>query len=190
MTNLVNKSKGFQVDKFGEFPGIKDPVNLLAWILLGIPLLATYSTIDKSFWVGIEKNKNLYRFYLVYIILAFISGILMIVWSSKYELENEKESQLVTIGIIILVGFSIIWVPMFKESKNNLNYRWATILALLGATVGSCILAHTVLYPIVHNDSVDSYKYSKLWAIPVLFLVFQTGIMDLFVWNYYYLNFL
>ena len=162
-------------------------VNFLSWIILGIPLMLTYTTIDMSFWVGIDSNKHFYRFYLTCIVFAFISGISMVTWSSKYELDDEDESDLVTIGIILLVGFSILWVPMFKQSKIDSNYKYATISALTGAFAGAAILAHTVLYPHVY-DTEDSEKYSELWAIPAIFLVFQTGIMDFIVWNYFYLK--
>lgn len=169
-------------------------VNFLIWIILGIPLFFTYSTIDNSFWVGIDSTKHFYRFYIACIIFAFIAGTSMVAWSSMYELEDENESELVTLGIVLLVGFSILWVPMFKQSQTNRNYRWATVLALFGAAVGAMILAHTVLYPIIYDNpksdkySEDSNKYSSWWSFPALYLVFQTAIMDLIIWNYYYLN--
>lgn len=160
-------------------------VNLLTWILLGIPLMMTYSMIDNSFWVSINKNKSLYIIYLVCLVLAFISGILMVVWSTKYELSDKSEKNLLTIGIVILVGFSILWVPMFQQSKKDSKYKYFTVFALMGAAAGSMIIAHTVLKPVIYNKTKD-LKYSVLWAIPALFLVFQTTIMDLIVWNLFY----
>jgi len=148
-------------------------INLLHWIILGIPLILTYITIDNSFWVNIDKNKRLYQFYIICIILAFISGIALLIWTSLYK---TKENDLVIIGILMLIGFSIIWVPMFRYNKIF------TVISLIGAAIGSMILAHTVLAPIIYKTN----DYSVLWAIPALFLVFQTTIMDLIVWNTYY----
>lgn len=162
-------------------------VNFLLWIILGIPLMLTYTTIDKSFWVGIDSKKHFYRFYVVCVIFAFIAGISMVAWSSKYELEDENESELVTVGIVLLVGFSILWVPMFKQSRLDSNYKYATVLALTGAFAGAAILAHTVLKPIIY-DNEDSEKYSEWWAFPAVYLAFQTGIMDLIIWNSFYLK--
>lgn len=161
-------------------------VNFLIWIILGIPLMLTYTTIDKSFWVGIDFKKHFYHFYIVCVIFAFIAGSSMVAWSSIYELEDEQESELVTIGIVLLVGFSILWVPMFKQSKLDSNYKYATILALSGAFAGAALLAHTVLKPIIYKE--ESEKYSDWWAFPAVYLVFQTGIMDLIIWNYFYLK--
>jgi len=162
-------------------------LNLLMWIILGIPLMLTYKTIDKSFWVGIDSDKHFYRFYRACIVLAFVSGISMVYWSSKYKLEDESESELVTLAITLLVGFSILWVPMFKQSQTNSIYRWATVLALIGAAAGALLLAHTVMKPFIY-ETEDSDLYSGWWNFPSIFLVFQTVIMDLLIWNFFYLN--
>lgn len=161
-------------------------VNLLTWIILGIPLMLTYTTVDKSFWVGIDSKKVMYTIYIMSIILASISGIATMVWSSQENIEDEKESELLTIGIIMLVGFSIGWVPMFQQSKINRNYKYATVLCLIGAAVGAVIIAHTA-YIKLRDPEFEELNWEEGWGlVPAIYLVFQTGIMDLILWNIYY----
>jgi hypothetical protein len=166
--------------------------NAEIWVILGTILLMTYynayqksETVD--LWAGITEYKPLFWTYVLFIVISFFMGIWLMAWSIDKESESDSESdsesgtppnKLLTMGILFLVGFSIGWVPMTLAGNKKL-----TFVSLLGAATGAGI----ILY-----ESTKELELGTGWnpIIPASILMFQTGFLDLIVWNLFYNGYL
>lgn len=166
-----------------------DYTTLSMFIILGIVLMITYyfcyKTSDKiNYWTNNNKNilkhnDNYIRAYKFMIIVATLAGLYLMYYLS-FEIPNKtifnipysKSKYIIHVGVLLLIGFSILWVPsiMAKES-------FVTNIGLFIAAIGAIILLIS-LSSIKNKNTKDNIAIAM-----IIILVIQTFFLDFLIWT-------
>jgi hypothetical protein len=167
---------------------------LCIYITLGLPLLISYSFIGylnkneyENLWTNngtnILVNKNVRSFNIFTIFLASLAGLYLLYYFTTKNIEDIKISTMsidvkyiIFIGLLILLGFSLLWLPSFYLMSSKI-----TSSVLFMVSVGSMLLVGSVCYILSKNKLVSNYDI--LSAIAVFMLLFQTFVMDFLIWS-------
>lgn len=160
---------------------------LTIFLVLGLILLITYSYIFRlnkteyeALWTNngtnkITNNNNLRTFNKISIFLATISGIFLLYYLTTtniniFDLNTEDSNYTINTILLILIGFSILWIPSFYI--NFINTKFILFMVALAS-----IILFISLLTIHRKNNIDNI------AIVASFIImFQTFVMDLILW--------
>lgn len=162
---------------------------LLCNLILGSILLFSYfylgSNKDKKvlekLWGNIKGNKR--YFYIISIFIAAI-GYLYMTYFLAVDVKNNKNvlNQLLIYQIIIII-FSMLWMPLSIRYLSNKNIILKILIILVLFIVGIAALANTItLRKLEVSKNLITKKNLAIAGSAYLF--FQTFIMDFLSWNY------
>lgn len=168
------------------------------FILLGIPLLIQYffhiknsdSTEIENLWSN--HNKNIIKTNkakIPYIISIIISAICALYIYGYFMSNNNNKDGNNTIiaGFILLLGFSLLWLPYHFFQKDTNKYTaivlsmvaFGALLILIGCSVN---IANNGF--ISDNDSSDGNKEKDgMLIFSIVYLFFHTFFLDFLIWN-------
>ena len=172
-----------------------DLTPLFLFVFFGIPLLIQYWCM---YTAGRTRNANLYWGYMPQkvrdfskftIPLAFLAGLYMVYYSIAeipkssvvhHEYEPNGKYILYLSLCLLLFGANLWPISLFHNTP-----RLVSVLSLVITAVGAALLMDCVLNE--HTQSVDTLRILAIVSTSIL--VFQTGIMDLLVWSFYFLKY-
>ena len=171
-----------------------DLTPLFFFIFLGIPLFiqywfmyATYSRSNANLSWG-YMPQNIRNFSGLTIPLAFLAGLYMVYYSIAeipkssvvhYEYEPYGKYILYLSLCLFMFGANLWPISLFHNTP-----KYFSVLSLVITAVGAALLMDCVLNE--HMQSLDTLRILAIVSTSIL--VFQTGIMDLMVWSYYFLK--
>jgi len=171
-----------------------DLTPLFLFVFLGIPLLIQYWFM--YMFTGNKYNRDLYwgnmpmnvrTFSGFTITLAFLAGLYMVYYSvaeipKKRVVHHEYEPNgkyILYLSICLLVFGANLWpISLFHNMP-----KYVTILSLVLTAIGAALLMDCVLNE--HLEDLDTLRILAIVSTSIL--VFQTGIMDLLVWSFFFI---
>ena len=175
-----------------------DLTPLFLFIFLGVPLLiqywymyATYnrSTADLYWGYMPQKVRDLSKFTIP---LAFIAGLYMVYYSIAeipkssvvhHDYEPNGKYILYLSLCLLLFGANLWPFSLFHTKSKIIGAEYISILSLVITAVGAALLMDCVLNE--HMEDLDTLRIIAIVSTSIL--VFQTGIMDLIVWSFFFL---
>lgn len=166
-----------------------DHTTLSMFVILGAVLMVTYyfcyKTSDRiNYWTNNGKNiiredKRYVQAYTIMVILAGIAGIYLMYYLS-FEIVNKKvfdksyeeSKHIIYTGVLLLIGFSILWVPSIIARET-----FITNVSLFIVAIGAVIILSAICS--VNNKNI---KDNAAIAMAVI-LVFQTFFLDFLIWT-------
>lgn len=121
------------------------------------------------------------------ITLAFLAGLYMVYYSvaeipKKRVVHHEYEPNgkyILYLSICLLIFGANLWpISLFHHTP-----KYVTILALVLTAIGAALLMDCVLNE--HLEDLDTLRIIAIVSTSIL--VFQTGIMDLLVWSFFFI---
>jgi hypothetical protein len=172
-----------------------DLTPLFLFVFLGGPLMVQYWYMYATYG---RRTDNLYWGYMpqkvrdfskLTIPLAFLAGLYMLYYSiaeipKSSVVHNEYEPNgkyILYLSLCLFMFGANLWP--FSLIHNTPKY--VSILSLVITAVGTALLMDCVLNE--HMENLDTLRIVAIVATSIL--VFQTGIMDLLIWSYYFLKF-
>lgn len=166
-----------------------DYSTLSMFIILGTVLMITYYFCYKTagkikYWTNNNKNilkynDNYVRAYTFMIMVATLAGLYLMYYLS-FEIPNktifndsyDKSKYIIHIGVLLLIGFSVIWVPSIMAKE-----PFITNIGLFIAAIGAIIL-------LISLSSIKNKNTKDNLAIAMItILVIQTFFFDFLIWT-------
>ncbi len=166
-----------------------DYTTLSMFIILGIVLIVTYyfcyKTSDKiNYWTNNNKNilkhnEKYVHAYTFMIIISILAGLYLMYYLSFeipnktiFNIEYSKSKYIIHIGVLLLIGFSILWVPSIITKQS-----FVTNIGLFIAAIGAIILLASLI-SIENKNTKDSVAIAM-----ITILVIQTFFLDFLIWT-------
>lgn len=166
-----------------------DYATLAMFIILGSVLMVTYYFCYKTsnkidYWTNNGKNilKNDKRYIQAYtgmIIIAGLSGLYLMYYltceiptKKIFGKSYDEIKNIIYVGVLLLIGFSILWVPSIIVNETRI-----TNICLFIVAIGAVIILSSV-------SSVNNKNAKDNVAIfASIILVIQTLILDFLIWS-------
>ena len=204
MSNVDSETSNVDSDKTSSLDSDKtnldsDKIILTElFILLGIPLLIQYffhiknsdSTEIENLWSN--NNKNIIKTNktkIPYIISIIISAICALYIYGYFMSNNNNKDGNNTIiaGFILLLGFSLLWLPYHFFQKDTNKY---TAIVLLMVAFGSLLIligcsVNIANNGFINNDNSNDGNKEKdgMLIFSIVYLFFHTFFLDFLIWN-------
>lgn len=149
---------------------------LIIYILLGLPLLIQYYNIEKSNKLLtnngsnlLKKYKNMKNIYLCSILISAIAGLYLLnYFMNEIEYKNEEYHSMIYASLIILIGYSLLWIPTLYTKINK--------FVLFCVSIGPLLMIITLILNGLDRD-ID-----KIALFMSIYLFFHTFFLDFLVW--------
>jgi hypothetical protein len=116
-----------------QFDGSDSAISLIfQWITQNYGYSNILMSVFVAIWIKIFYRKYDYNFYEIFILLLFVSGMQMLIFSFLGALESLTKTRVLSFGTYIVMIYAFWAIAHFFDKRKMLNYLKVPISYLLG----------------------------------------------------------